>query len=518
MNIYTNKFSAQQVDKIRQFFESINSKFSPLQYGYWKAEGNGYVASFYKSLKFVVQGKMTDKIASDFEKFMGISALVEEQKLFDTTDYENNDVNFSRYIGTDESGKGDFFGPLVIAGVYVDEELSKKFVDLGIKDSKKLDDKMIVKMSAHIRNNAPHSVVVVMPEKYNELVLVVDADGQIPLSIIYALNLIKDFNINDYLNKKDKPDLSISYENIVNEKYKLLITPDYYEKVSGVWENKSNDKEYLNRIIQNKEDISIVGILKIKNSAINDSSGYIGYTKALANYIVSKTLEEDIVKEQLQNKDINILTNQKFDDNFNYDDICTLLGISDINNPTKINIYPKNFEAKEKIEGILNKYNEEAIEDDKIMYTDFVKILMNGINTIINVITYILVAFVAISLIVSSIMIAIITYISVLERTKEIGILRAIGASKKDISRIFNAETIIEGAFAGSLGILLTLLLNKVVDKIVYNLSSVANITHLSFCACIILVLMSIFLSFIAGLIPSKIASKKDPVISLRSE
>ena len=356
------------------------------------------------------------------------------------------------------------------------------------------------------------------PEKYNELVLVVDADGQIPLSIIYALNLIKDFNINDYLNKKDKPDLSISYENIVNEKYKLLITPDYYEKVSGVWENKSNDKEYLNRIIQNKEDISIVGILKIKNSAINDSSGYIGYTKALANYIVSKTLEEDIVKEQLQNKDINILTNQKFDNNFNYDDICTLLGISDINNPTKINIYPKNFEAKEKIEDILNKYNEEAIEDDKIMYTNFVKILMNGINTIINVITYILVAFVAISLIVSSIMIAIITYISVLERTKEIGILRAIGASKKDISRIFNAETIIEGAFAGSLGILLTLLLNKVVDKIVYNLSSVANITHLSFCACIILVLMSIFLSFIAGLIPSKIASKKDPVISLRSE
>ncbi len=169
MNIYTNKFSAQQVDKIRQFFESINSKFSPLQYGYWKAEGNGYVVSFYKSLKFVVQGKMTDKIASDFEKFMGISALVEEQKLFDTTDYENNDVSFSRYIGTDESGKGDFFGPLVIAGVYVDEELSKKFVDLGIKDSKKLDDKMIVKMSAHIRNNAPHSVVVVMPEKYNEL-------------------------------------------------------------------------------------------------------------------------------------------------------------------------------------------------------------------------------------------------------------------------------------------------------------------------------------------------------------
>lgn len=169
MNIYTNKFSAQQVDKIGQFFESINAKFSPLQYAYWKAEGDGYVASLYKSFKFVLQGKATDRIALEFEKFMGISTIVSEQKLFDISDFENNDVCFSRYIGTDESGKGDFFGPLVIAGVYVDEELSKKFVDLGIKDSKKLDDKTIIKLSAHIRNNAPHSVVVIMPEKYNEL-------------------------------------------------------------------------------------------------------------------------------------------------------------------------------------------------------------------------------------------------------------------------------------------------------------------------------------------------------------
>ncbi len=169
MNIYTNKFSAQQVDKIGKFFENIGAKFSPLQYAYWKAEGQGYVASFYKSFKFVLQGKSTDKIAEEFEKFMGISTIVSEQKLFDTTQFVQNDVSFSRYIGTDESGKGDFFGPLVIAGVYVDEELSKKFVALGIKDSKKLDEKTIIKLSAHIRNNAPHSVVVVMPEKYNEL-------------------------------------------------------------------------------------------------------------------------------------------------------------------------------------------------------------------------------------------------------------------------------------------------------------------------------------------------------------
>lgn len=169
MNIYTNKFSAQQVDKISEFFEKIGAEFSPLQYAYWKAEGDGYVASFYKSFKFVLQGKKAENIAVEFENFMGISTIVKEQKLFNIEQFEQNDVWFSKYIGTDESGKGDFFGPLVIAGVYVDEKLSEKFVELGIKDSKKLDDKTIIKLSAHIRNNAPHSVVVIMPEKYNEL-------------------------------------------------------------------------------------------------------------------------------------------------------------------------------------------------------------------------------------------------------------------------------------------------------------------------------------------------------------
>ena len=195
-----------------------------------------------------------------------------------------------------------------------------------------------------------------------------------------------------------------------------------------------------------------------------------------------------------------------------------LIGINDISNPSSISIYPKNFDSKEKIVEIIQKYNENISDEDKITYTDYVKILMSGITNIIDVITYILIAFVAISLIVSSIMIAIITYISVLERTKEIGILRAIGASKKDISRVFNAETIIEGFISGVFGIFITILLNKVVDTIVYNISSVSNITHLAISHAIILIFISVFLTFIAGLIPAKIASKKDPVVALRSE
>ncbi|MCR5260843.1 MAG: ribonuclease HIII [Candidatus Gastranaerophilales bacterium] len=164
MNIYTNKFSPKQFEKIKQFFKE--AVFSDLQYGQWRAEKNGYNACLYNSGKFVLQGKEVSSVASDFEQFMGISTI--EQKTLLSVSNEL-DLSFEEYIGTDESGKGDLFGPLVIAGVYTDKNLAQKFEELGVKDSKKLDDKTITKLSAHIRNSAPHSVVVIMPEKYNEL-------------------------------------------------------------------------------------------------------------------------------------------------------------------------------------------------------------------------------------------------------------------------------------------------------------------------------------------------------------
>lgn len=167
MNIYTNKFHTQYNEKLKQFFDTKKSDFSDLQYGKWRATGNGYNACLYNSGKFVIQGKDIDNLVSDFETYMGISTVSKEQKLFETVN--ENELNFQEYIGTDESGKGDFFGPLIIAGVYVNKELSEKYTKLGIKDSKKLDDKVIMKYAAEIRNTAPHSVVIIMPEKYNEL-------------------------------------------------------------------------------------------------------------------------------------------------------------------------------------------------------------------------------------------------------------------------------------------------------------------------------------------------------------
>lgn len=205
-----------------------------------------------------------------------------------------------------------------------------------------------------------------------------------------------------------------------------------------------------------------------------------------------------------------------------YDGNLALLGVVDLANPSTINLYPASFQGKDDIENLIAEYNEKMAADGReeyeIQYTDMVGMMMSSITTIINVISYVLIAFVAISLIVSSIMIGIITYISVLERTKEIGILRSIGASKRDISRVFNAETLIVGFVAGMLGILVTLLLLLPINAIIYAIGGISGIAQLPVAGAVILVLISMFLTFIAGLIPSKYAAKRNPVEALRSE
>ena len=200
-------------------------------------------------------------------------------------------------------------------------------------------------------------------------------------------------------------------------------------------------------------------------------------------------------------------------------DTLKMLGYVDLENPSAINIYASSFEDKDRIAEEITRYNESVPEEDQIEYTDVVALLMSSITTIINVISYVLIAFVAISLVVSSIMIGIITYISVLERTKEIGILRAIGASKRDISRVFNAETFIIGLTSGVIGIVATLLLNIPINIIVHDLTKIQALnSELPAVGGASLVLISVVLTYIAGLIPSGLAAKKDPVEALRTE
>ncbi|MBE5818287.1 MAG: FtsX-like permease family protein [Clostridiales bacterium] len=257
-----------------------------------------------------------------------------------------------------------------------------------------------------------------------------------------------------------------------------------------------------------------------------------GYKKQTEATIGSMTLEQMIEKfntSGYSDKDLEVFYDEFVPSDFsesNYDDVLKTLGYVTLDDPSRISIYCDTFEDKDKISELITQYNnmlktdnDTANDEDVIEYTDYIALLMSSITTIINAISYVLIAFVAISLVVSSIMIGIITYISVLERTKEIGVLRSIGASKKDVSRVFNAETLIVGFTAGAMGIIITLLLTIPINAILLALTEITNLkATLPYEGAIILVIISMVLTLIAGLIPSRLAAKKDPVVALRSE
>ena len=400
------------------------------------------------------------------------------------------------------------------------------------------------------------------PTKYNEVMLVVGENNEVPDYTLYTLGILSQDTLKEQFTNmtsgQEAKFEATSYEpkEIIGLKYRLVVNTDMYEKSNGIWIDKSNDEEYMKNIIANSEEIEIVGIVKQNSEAVSSGAqaGYVLYKNALMRHLVEKVNESEIAKEQLSNKEINVFTGSKFRESTKFDmnslsyeqmmamqnmsetelagfiaayqanatatyeENLQKLGISSLEEPDKINIYPKDFDSKEEIVKIINNYNKGKNENDKIEYSDIVGIMMSSVQTIVNVISTVLIAFVAISLVVSSIMIAIITYISVIERTKEIGILRAVGASKKDISRVFNAETIIEGFAAGVLGIVVTLLLNIPTNLIVKGLLNISGIASLPLNGAIILIIISVLLTMIAGFIPAKIASRKDPVEALRSE
>ena len=379
------------------------------------------------------------------------------------------------------------------------------------------DNKMIENSSLYFKeffnNNSPllkeYTLIYgKLPEKYNEIVIVTDENGKLPLSLMKTLFINEDIDLSKTIN--------ISYEKIIDSKFKLVSETSYYIYENDTWQYIKNNRDKINDILDKSINLKITGILKLNKDAVISESGFIGYSKKLINYLNDEVNSSNIKKSILKNKDINPLTNNLYDENMTYEMLLDSISIND-KNPIKIDIYPKDYKSKEKIEGIIKKYNEEN-SNDKVYYTDYLKVFLNSITSLIKMITYVLTAFIGVSLIVSSIMISIITYISVLERTKEIGILRSLGASKKDIKNIFKAETIIIGTISGVIGVGVTLLLNKVIDKVIYNLMGISHITYLPWNYIFYLILISIVLCLISGLVPAKIASKKDPVITLRSE
>lgn len=504
-----------------------------------------------------------------------------------------------------------------------------------------------------------------LPEKYNEVVLVVDKNNEINDYVLYSLGLLDPSSLNGIVRRAMAgEDISVdskqhvyTYDELLDLKFKVVPTPDFYKKKDGVWEDMTGDESYMKKAVANGTEISVVGILRPDEDASSASiSGAIGYRHDLMTYLIDEVDKSEIVKEQIANPDIDVFTGLKFktdetvadtdsssetvsdstadteskadktadssdtdkkaglvagdssmeipegmteeqykalmeqsgasdtgeladmgmnamgsmdmsaiqggdmssltetqkkyiaslsdeqmelmkqmlkeqsDTNAdqlansgkystsNYDNNMKTLGYSVVEDPDSINIYPVDFASKEKIIDIIDDYNDSVGEEDKIEYTDYVGLMMSSITSIINAISYVLIAFVAISLVVSSIMIGIITYISVLERTKEIGILRSIGASKRDISRVFNAETVIVGFVAGALGIIISYLLTIPINMIIAHLTDVPIRASIPVSAAVVLIAISVCLTLIAGLFPSRVAAKKDPVIALRTE
>ena len=407
------------------------------------------------------------------------------------------------------------------------------------------------------------------PTNFNEVVLIVDENNQISDYTLYSLG-IKDVNeLSEAMDKiKNGEEVknnntgdSYNYEDLLNYKFKIILNTDYYKKVGNIWKDMSEDTEYMKQIISNAQEIKIVGIIKPNEETVTASgAGFIGYNKELKEYVINKINESEIVKEQKENPKINIFTGLEFPEKTNekfdysklsdeqkaymsklseaelaelmksytsnagstYENNLEKLGVVDLNKPSTIKIYSKDFESKEMIAKCITDYNNKQLEQGKeeniINYTDMIGIMLKSVTSIINIISYILISFVGISLVVSSIMIGIITYISVLERTKEIGILRSIGASKKDVSRVFNAETLIIGLVAGLLGIGVTLLLNIPINMIIKAITGVSGIAKLPIVGGSILVVISVILTIVAGLIPAKYAAKRDPVEALRTE
>ena len=352
-----------------------------------------------------------------------------------------------------------------------------------------------------------------LPVNKNEIVLVLPSDRMVTNSFLYSLNL------------KNKDELEgqyqYAYDDFIGLSYKLVLNTDYYKLENGYYKDFRNDKKYLNSIVSNGLELKIVGILVNTDDSV--SSAYIGYTKDLSDYVIDGISKSNIYQKQMSDKTKNVLTGITFDEyNNTYEEIVQKLGLVSRDEPNEIDIYAKDYDSKNNIIAFLNKYNKEMEESDNkdkvITYTDLIKTMLESITKIINVVSLVLVGLVGISLVVSSIMIAIITYISVLERTKEIGILRALGASKKDIKRVFVAETIIEGFLAGLLGILSSLVFIVIINLVVGNLSNISTIAVLSFNAMLFLIILSIMLNCLAGLIPASMASRKNPVEALRSE
>ncbi|WP_379131743.1 ATP-binding cassette domain-containing protein [Paenibacillus sp. sgz500958] len=369
------------------------------------------------------------------------------------------------------------------------------------------------------------------PSEPTDLIMVVDEYNRLSLTALEALGL-------DYKAK------SISFDDIVGKEFKLIHNNDFYVK-SGEQFRVNGDPADLSSLYDNSNAVTlkIAGIIrKQQDSPMSTMDAGIAYSDTLATDFIKNAKDSEIVKAQESNDHVNVISGKVFaevnetamrggmglgmglgavsaaDPGSAASKEDTLAALGSVGIPASISLYPKDFESKEAITAYLDKWNEGRQDKDMIVYTDMAEMVTNLSSGIMDGITIVLIAFASISLVVSLIMIGIITYISVLERTKEIGVLRALGARKKDITRVFNAETAIIGTISGLLGIGIAYLLTIPVNIILKNITDLSNVAQLNPLHAFLLVLISVLLTMLGGFIPAKFAAKKDPVVALRSE
>jgi len=341
------------------------------------------------------------------------------------------------------------------------------------------------------------------PENQNEILLIVDSSNNVTTNLLEALAL----------DEKEE----YTFDDLYNQTLKLILNDDYYTNVGAYYLINTNFEELYNS--ENGISLKISGIVRIKEERkMMDMGSGIAYTNDLVDYVIEQNSNSKVVVAQ-KNADYNVLSGEKFDLSTEEgkevkENLLAYLGADAV--PLAISIYPVDFDSKDAIINYLDEYNEN--NEEKIIYNDLGDMISSLSGNIMDAVTVVLIAFSAISLIVSSIMIGIITYISVLERTKEIGILRSLGARKKDIKRVFTAETFIIGMFSGLLGVLIGYILVMPANMIIENLTELPNVANLNPLHALILIAISVTLTVIGGYIPAKIASKKDPVIALRTE
>ena len=410
------------------------------------------------------------------------------------------------------------------------------------------------------------------PQDYHDVVLVLDENNAISDTAMYALGL-KDaaefeelrtkVENGEAIRREDYETASFTYEDLLGMEFLVVSNAAYYEEADGIWLDRRSDEAFMKDLLGSAETLRISGIIRpAADAAAAVIEGTVGYTAELTEHMIALNNDSAVVRAQKETPETNVFTGSAFMDTQNmsqdevlealpqaqrarlellpesvrsvflsyymenaastYEGNLQTLGAVDPDTPSTVELYLKDFSARDSVLAAIDAYNAErrqaGEESAAIQYTDVVGTMISSVTDVIDMITYLLIGFVSISLVVSSIMIGIITYISVLERTKEIGILRSLGASRRDISRVFNAETAIVGLAAGLIGVGATLLLSLPINAVIQNLSGVSGIASLPPAGALVLILVSVALTMIAGLIPAHAAAKKDPVTALRSE